>query len=61
MTAVNVLKHTKKNRQCVQYSMTNGNKKAAIMAHSHIVGYAHIKYFEWRDVIDEYSDYFIRY
>lgn len=48
-------------RQYFQNHSRNGKAKAAIIASTESIGYAQIKDFSWRDVIEKYSDYFIRY
>ncbi len=48
-------------RQSVQQLSTVGKKKAAIIGCSDGLGYARIKDLVWRDAIERYSDYFIRY
>ncbi len=48
-------------RQSFQNDSCIGKTKAARIASRERIGYAQIKDFSWRDAIEKYSDYFIRY
>jgi hypothetical protein len=48
-------------RQSSYFPSATGKTKAAIIASPDGLGYAQVKDFLWRDAIEKYSDYFIRY
>ncbi len=61
MTVHKLQKQRDFGRQSIQYLSATGKTKAAIIASPDGIGYAGIKDFTWRDAIEKYSDYFIRY